>query len=498
MSAENLNLFNSDESGMLFDVTPVPNQFLIEYMPAAKAEYVRVYLYGLVYSRHPAAGITLEKMARDLELTEEEIERAMRYWERKRLVERVQDHPPAYRYRNFVEAVYLNGGKEIDPDYLQFRDAVFDIFDEESVSEKRVADLYEWEKDLGLPRPVVLALIRWLKETRGRKFAVKTGERYAALLLQQGAVTPEEALEVLSRDQEIAKGARRICRKLAIKREANDGEQQLYAKWLREWGYTAEAVEWLCDREAPKSQTPTFAYLDAILRKQHAAGDKRVTREELERRVQTEEPLRELLRTLNVRGLTVNAGTKEVYEHALRAVYPDDGIILLAGQTCARSGGDLTAVQALLEHWKRQGYATEEEIRAELQRKVQPEALLRRLYAMWGKPAAAGEVAVRTVRNWLENWHCMEALILHCAAYANGKDDPLRYLNSTLERCVKEGIFTPEQAEQASEERKARRGAAAGVKSDAARRYEQRPAAAAADLPDWMLEELKEEERNAQ
>ena len=473
MSAE--NLFSWDESGMMFDVTPVPNQFLIEYMPAAKAEYVRVYLYGLVYSRCPAAGPTLERMARDLEMEEEEIQRAMRYWERKHLVERVQDHPPAWRYRNFVEAVYLNGTKEIDPDYLQFRDAVYDIFDEESVSEKRIADLYEWEKDLGLPRPVVLTLIRWLRENRGKKFAVKTGERYAAMLLQEGAATPEEALEVLGRDQEIVKGARKICRKLAIRREANDGEQQLYARWIREWGYEPEAIEWLCDREAPKTQTPTFAYLDAILRKQHAEGDKRVTREELERRMQAEEPLRELLRALNVRGLSVNTGTLEVYR-ALRAIYPDDGIILLAGQTCARrANSDLTAVQALLEHWQRQGYQTIEEIRAALQRKVQPEALLRRLYALWGLPAVTGEAAVRTVRTWLENWHCMEELILHCAEYASGKDDPLRYLHSTLERCVKEGIFTPEQAEQAREEHRAQRGTAQpGAKSAAAQRYEQR------------------------
>ena len=41
-------LFGFDEQYAMFDVTPVANQFLLEYMPMARGDYVKVYLYGLM------------------------------------------------------------------------------------------------------------------------------------------------------------------------------------------------------------------------------------------------------------------------------------------------------------------------------------------------------------------------------------------------------------------------------------------------------------------
>ena len=61
------------------DATLVANEFLDKYMPAANGDYVKVYLYLL---RNRAEGIDLESIAESLALTEGDVRRAIRYWEK--------------------------------------------------------------------------------------------------------------------------------------------------------------------------------------------------------------------------------------------------------------------------------------------------------------------------------------------------------------------------------------------------------------------------------
>ena len=40
--------FSFDDQFTMFDVTPVDNQFILEQLPGARGDYVKVYLYGLL------------------------------------------------------------------------------------------------------------------------------------------------------------------------------------------------------------------------------------------------------------------------------------------------------------------------------------------------------------------------------------------------------------------------------------------------------------------
>ena len=51
-------MFGFDERYAMFDITPVENQFILEYLPEAKGDYVKVYLYGLMRCYHPEEDMT--------------------------------------------------------------------------------------------------------------------------------------------------------------------------------------------------------------------------------------------------------------------------------------------------------------------------------------------------------------------------------------------------------------------------------------------------------
>ncbi len=61
--------FSFDDQFTMFDVTPVENQFILEQLPGARGDYVKVYLYGLLYCYHPKEETSLDSMARDLDMT---------------------------------------------------------------------------------------------------------------------------------------------------------------------------------------------------------------------------------------------------------------------------------------------------------------------------------------------------------------------------------------------------------------------------------------------
>ena len=59
-----MGLFGFDAQFAMFDATPVANQFILEYMPTARGDYVKVYLYGLMQCYHPSSDMTLSAFPR--------------------------------------------------------------------------------------------------------------------------------------------------------------------------------------------------------------------------------------------------------------------------------------------------------------------------------------------------------------------------------------------------------------------------------------------------
>ena len=67
--------------------TLVPNQFIDQYMPQANGEFVKVYLYLLRCMTSNDADCSISQIADTFNHTENDIIRALNYWERERLLE---------------------------------------------------------------------------------------------------------------------------------------------------------------------------------------------------------------------------------------------------------------------------------------------------------------------------------------------------------------------------------------------------------------------------
>ncbi len=66
--------------------TTIPNTFFDRYLPHANGEFLKIYLYLLRWMPVPGHSITLSSIADFFEMTESDVMRALRYWEKARLL----------------------------------------------------------------------------------------------------------------------------------------------------------------------------------------------------------------------------------------------------------------------------------------------------------------------------------------------------------------------------------------------------------------------------
>lgn len=63
------------------DVTIIPNAFFDDYLPRANGEFLKIYLYLLRWLSHPEHALSLSSIADIFFMTENDVSRALKYWE---------------------------------------------------------------------------------------------------------------------------------------------------------------------------------------------------------------------------------------------------------------------------------------------------------------------------------------------------------------------------------------------------------------------------------
>lgn len=445
-----MGLFAFDDPFAMFDVTPVENQFILEYLPGARGDFVKVYLYGLQQCYHPRKDTGLPVMAQELNLSVEEILSAFRYWERKGLVRRVSDDPPAFQYANVKQRTLTQQALPSDRAYEQFGEALYALFgNNRRLHGKEIAMAYEWVEDMGIPAEVVLMMVQHMITRNGKNFSMKSAQKLAVGLADAKIATVEDAEAFFARDQQVYEGSRQVLRRMGKRREPSEDEMQLYALWITEYGFGPEAVLSACAETT--AGEPNFKYLDGILRgirDRHGSNLKGASDISRAKAKEQEEaaPLKELLRILHQPGLTVNDSTLAIYRD-FRLMYPDE-MIALAGRLCAPRRADLESVGNMLMKWKDLGLSTQAQVEDYIQQYNRHNAALVKLFQLWGHQRRPGDGDRKMMAAWMEMGFPMEVLE-YGASLAREASRPMTYLNRLLTSWHREGAMTLEKAQQA-------------------------------------------------
>ena len=431
-------MFGFDTKYAMFDITPVENQFILEYLPAAKGDYVKVYLYGLLRCYHPEEDMNLDRMSHELNMTREDVISAFNYWERRRLVRRISDNPPKWQYIN-IQQLSVTGDTDPEPEYREFSNALYEAFDKvRRLHGGELNTCFEWHEDLKLPTEVIIMLLSHMVSVKGRNFRIADADKVAAQMAAEDVRTVEAAEEFFSRDEQAYAGIRKVLKMLGKKYTPSEAQVNLYRKWTRDWGFSQDAIEAAVDLTAKGD--PSLGYLDGILNSLKQEGT--TTKSGIRSSSMKAENYREVLKELG-KG-EVSQKSLKVYDQMLE-IYPQD-VILIAARECGHSGKDAEDTLKLLLAWKEKGLETRNEVETYVQAFHDQSALIRQLKKTWGTDETRISKTDRAlVQKWEKELGFSQEVILEAARYASEAKTPMAYLDSILTDYQGKGITTPEQ-----------------------------------------------------
>jgi len=443
--------FDGNAAG--FDVTPVENMFITEYMLRAPGDYVKVYLYGLMTCYHSQERMSMESMARDLDMTAEDVEHAFRYWARNGLVRQVGDNPVSYAYANIKQLTLTRAQDPSEKLYNRsFTEEVRRILGDRIVESADYQKIFDWVDVLELSEEVVLMLLQHeVKKSRGR-FSFRVADRTARDWAQRGVRTAEDVDRLVLIDEERKKGLKRLLSRLGQRREPSDDEKALYNKWIDEWGFTEDAVQEAC-RETTKG-VPTMAYLDGILLRQHQLG--RHGARELTAGMAAERTERDFAREvyagLGRVGVTPPQEDLAVIDGWRAMGFTQEMILMAVSEAHARNtGGSLPDVEAKLLTWKKQGFATVDQVRAARVRVKALNEQLREVYAAMGLEKRVNQPDRDLLAKWMGEMGMRMELVTLAAGYARGSGAPMIVCDRILGDWRRAGIATEAAAREEHE-----------------------------------------------
>ena len=427
-------LCSFSDGAAMFDVTPIENMFLLEYLPTAPEGFLRVYLYARMLCLHPELGGEIGDMAKALRMEEDELFNAFAYWERQGLVERLSDRPPTYAIRP------LKGGSlqtDMDRDYYKYREfnaAMQNLFGTQLLHPSQYEMAGDWLNVLGLSQEAVLKLLEYELKRGGKQPAAvfRRADKRAADWAERGIKTLEAVEQAISIDDGVYSMAVAVLRQFAISRKPTVNELDCVRRWVEEWKLTQEDVLSAC-AQTTKARSPSIAYLDAILKERVESGDSKSFKR-----------LQEVFKELGSGNVLPTKSQVQSYELWLEKGFEPEAVLLAAGRCARKNWRSFEKLEDMLEQWHEAGVHTLSQVEIHLEKLRQAYVETRRLLKDAGLSRSPGADDIARYENW-KNKHGQE-LISYAAQCSRGMSRPVLYIEKLLSEWEKGGVTTVEAA----------------------------------------------------
>lgn len=281
--------------------TAIPNRFLDSYMPRANGEFVKVYLY-LLRCSNTAAPISISGIADQMNHTENDVLRALRYWEQEGLLKLSfaddaslsgitlceydtpappsSDNTAGYTDKEAADSLFTVPPK---PNYTSAQLRKFlnseDIKQILYVAQKYLGTtlsdtdtntiLYFYD-GLHFSADLIEYLIEYCVSIGQR--SMRYIEKVALSWAEKGYCTVSQAKDNTTA---YSKNCFSVMKAFGINnRRPGNSEVSMIQKWTNEYGFTIDIITEACNRTIRAIHQPSFEYADGILNKWKNQGVK--------------------------------------------------------------------------------------------------------------------------------------------------------------------------------------------------------------------------------
>lgn len=437
----------------MYDITPVENIFIQEFMLKAPGDFVKVYLYGLKQCYHPEqCEDALESFSKSLGLDESLVEDAFVYWERQGILKKKENSPLAFEYYNLKEILHNKGYSNSHPlyQYRDFNQNLQMIFGTRLLQSQDYQKIYDWIEVMKLPQEVALMLVQHCIGLKGNQVSINYIDKVAIGWAKDGIHSISEAEEYIKKKEMNQSGTVKVLNQLGIYRTPSVDEVKLIKKWRDTYGFSLDAILYAC-RETTKIQSPNMGYLDKILESYYKMNllTARAIQEHLEGRNSNNIPVREVLFELGTKEVSPTPELVAMYQRWTGHWGFSHSVILLATRQTGRKGGKtFEAVENVLQYWLEKGLKSQEDIDQYLQNITQINIEVRAILERFGDSRPVTVVDRKFFRIWMEDLKMSFEMILQAAEYSILAENKIQFMNRILDNWHKNGILTLSAAQE--------------------------------------------------
>ncbi len=447
----------------LSSYTNVENQFINKYMALADGDAVKVYIFGLYLCQNVQEEYTISEASRTLNMSEEKIAEAFRFWEDFDLLEVVSLSPFSVRY---FPADYSKGKpKRIRREkYSDFNKAVQSMMPKKMIAPGEFEKYFAFMEQYAVKPEALILIVKYCVDLKGetisQNYILQVAKNFAA----EGVTTVEQVEEKLSgyvlQSGDIAK----ILRAMGSSKKPEPDDYKLFKKWTREMGFETEAIVYTASL-FKKSGLPK---LDEALTDLYA--NKKFSQSEIKDFLARKSEIRAL--TLQIaRELGVYMQVADPYiDHFvsgwLAAGYDGTSLVSLAKYCFKREKRSFEKMDDLIKKLLAAGVVSADSIVAYMQQEALEQAFAARILQTCGLSRRVTNWDRECLKNW-RSWNFSDEMILKAAEAAAGKNSPIPYMTSVLSSWKAQNIFSPDRIPSAPA---GARGGAQEAKEEALRK----------------------------
>lgn len=304
--------------------TPIENIFINEYLPQAKGDYVKVYIYTYMHAQFDMK-LNEETISKQLGISKSKVAESWAYWEEMGAIK-----------RHYVQ------GDKVEPliEFLSIKDLMYSTVTDESIEEEISEKSFDDSNLKELFQQIERLMERQLSSTEILSFnEMLSDDQIAPELILYGieycrskgkdstkyiqTVIRNWTLKGLSKVSDVKAYMeendrrhlqyRRILQAFGFTRNATEQERQMMDRWLDKMGYTMDTIVEAVGKTAGIS-TPNFNYVNKVLENWKKDSEKKGIKDVNNRVTVTEAQLSEYYRyILEKEKSEAEERTKEIY-----------------------------------------------------------------------------------------------------------------------------------------------------------------------------------------
>lgn len=264
--------------------TSVENMFINEYMVSADGDYVKVYLFALMYA-NLGVDFSNDDIAKQLAMDVEDVLKAWTYWEKMGVIRKIkksEDNSLEYDvefillkdmlYGNHEDAKPISAdmGINVQMESDEYRD-MFSRIERAAgrvISGSEMSEILSWTTDFDADPQVIAFGFEYCEKSKRK---VKYVEAVIRNWMQEGCRTVEEVHELLGAQGERIDNYRRVFKALGFRREPTEEEKRIMDKWLDEMNFSMKIILEACAKTAGIT-SPNINYVNKVLENWYTEG----------------------------------------------------------------------------------------------------------------------------------------------------------------------------------------------------------------------------------